>query len=245
MLSVEEFSRLLVELQSNQRVSVDDNRLLIPRMVKDGVEKLRRSEAGSKGGNPVLVKGVVNHEVNGVVDGVVKFARARRASDSDSVFVESKIREHTFEDSSVVVGGDAPSITRVSDLVKCVPPLKHTDGCAPCSGSNGNGNSLRFDEWIKPWLQCADPDGACRAWISTVESPADEVGAFASRDRYLASEQVERGVWMEPAKFLFQQKTSKWSGKWPESRKAKAKQKPKPFFYHDPCAPPEVEDEEK
>jgi hypothetical protein len=104
-------------------------------------------------------------------------------------------------------------------------------------------NGGRFNEWIKPWLQCADPDGACRAWISTVESPADEIGAFASRDRYLASEQVERGVWMEPAKFLFQQKTSKWSGKWPESKKAKAKSKPKPFFYHDPCAPPEEESE--
>ena len=88
------------------------------------------------------------------------------------------------------------------------------NGCAPISSSNGD-LSKYFSEWIEPWLQCADPDGACRAWISTVESLEDKEGAFASRDRYLASEQVQRGVWMEPKNFLFQQKTSNWKGKWP------------------------------
>ena len=122
----------------------------------------------------------------------------------------TEYRTDTDTESSAFAG-TAPSITRKSDLVKSLPEKQ---GRAPIPASNGDLPKY-FSEWIKPWLQCADPDGACRAWISTVETPADKEGAFASRDRYLASEQVQRGVWMEPKNFLFQQKTSNWAGKWP------------------------------
>jgi hypothetical protein len=79
-----------------------------------------------------------------------------------------------------------------------------------------------FEEWIKPWVRCADPDGACRMWLSTVDTQADRDGAFASRDRYISSEEVSRGIWMEPWKFLMQQKKSNWAGKWPSAVKSQS-----------------------
>lgn len=72
-----------------------------------------------------------------------------------------------------------------------------------------------FNEWLAPWPRCASPDLAAGAWVSTVEQPSDRDGAFATRDRYLASDEVARGVVMDPAKFLFQQKAAGWRGKWP------------------------------
>jgi hypothetical protein len=74
--------------------------------------------------------------------------------------------------------------------------------------------SERWEEWIQPWTQCADFDGACREWVSRVTA-ANEAAVFAVRDRYLASDQVSRGVVMEPKRFLQQQADCGWRGKWP------------------------------
>jgi hypothetical protein len=41
-----------------------DGVIFIPRMVEDEAERLRKSEAGGKGGNPNIVKREVNHTVN-------------------------------------------------------------------------------------------------------------------------------------------------------------------------------------
>ena len=73
----------------------------------------------------------------------------------------------------------------------------------------------RFREWLQPWPRVADADSACRAWLSVVNSPADESAAFAARDRYLASDEVSRGVIQAPERWLFVQARSGWAGKWP------------------------------
>ncbi len=70
-----------------------------------------------------------------------------------------------------------------------------------------------FDEWIAPWPRCGDPDSALRNFISRV-TPSNKDAAFAARDRYLASEEVARGVVMEPWKFIRTQADCDWSGKW-------------------------------
>ena len=73
----------------------------------------------------------------------------------------------------------------------------------------------RFEEFIKPWPRVSNPDHAARCWISAVDSDAEASQAFAARDRYLASDEVSRGVVMDPAKWLRDQKSAKWGGKWP------------------------------
>lgn len=73
----------------------------------------------------------------------------------------------------------------------------------------------RFAEFIEPWPRVAKPDQAARMWISVIDTPADEAAAFAARDRYLASEEVSRGIVGDPARWLQDQKSAKWAGKWP------------------------------
>jgi hypothetical protein len=77
------------------------------------------------------------------------------------------------------------------------------------------GRADRFSEFIAPWPRVANPDHAARAWISCIDTPADEGLAFAARDRYLSSDEVSRGVVSDPAKWLMDQKSAKWGGKWP------------------------------
>ena len=75
----------------------------------------------------------------------------------------------------------------------------------------------RFHEFIAPWPRVANPDHAARAYLSCIETDADEARAFAARDRYLASDEVARGVITDPAKWLMYQKAAKWGGRWPKA----------------------------
>ncbi len=75
---------------------------------------------------------------------------------------------------------------------------------------------LAFKDWIAPWKRCADEDSALRGWMSHITEDTMQA-AFDCRDRYLESEEVSRGVVMEPWKFILQQ-APKWSGKWPRAR---------------------------
>jgi hypothetical protein len=74
-----------------------------------------------------------------------------------------------------------------------------------------------FRKWLEPWPRVSNPEGAARAWILAVNSPDDEAAAFAARDRYLASEEVARKIFMDPVRWLYEQSRSGWSGKWPRS----------------------------
>lgn len=76
-----------------------------------------------------------------------------------------------------------------------------------------------FFRWIEPWERVADMDSACRMWTSTV-TPDTLEAAFACRDRYLVSDEVARGAWTEPWKFIRDQSRNGWSGKWPRARES-------------------------
>ena len=77
----------------------------------------------------------------------------------------------------------------------------------------------RFSEFAAPWPRVANPDNAARSWISCVDTAADEALAFAARDRYLASDEVSRGIVMDLARWIMEQKSAKWAGKWPAPAK--------------------------
>lgn len=73
----------------------------------------------------------------------------------------------------------------------------------------------RFADFIAPWTRVPNPEFALRAWLSAIDTAADEEAAFAARDRYLASDEVSRGIVKDPAKWIVEQKSGGWGGKWP------------------------------
>jgi hypothetical protein len=73
----------------------------------------------------------------------------------------------------------------------------------------------RFAEFLAPWPRVANPEFCLRAWLSSVESADDEAAAFAARDRYLSSDEFSRGIVMDATKWLVEQKTANWKGRWP------------------------------
>ncbi len=73
--------------------------------------------------------------------------------------------------------------------------------------------SERFQEWLSAWPSCADPNGACRMWISRV-TPENESAAFACRDRYLSSDQAKRGILQAQKTFIEVQADCNWTGTW-------------------------------
>ena len=93
-----------------------------------------------------------------------------------------------------------------------LPPLAEASQTQTAVPINGF-----FRSFLEPWPRCADQDGAARAWLS-VEGDEHKTEAFACRDRYLASEEVSRGVVQEPKKFIFEQGKNGWSGRWPEAK---------------------------
>lgn len=76
----------------------------------------------------------------------------------------------------------------------------------------------RFPEFIEPWDRVKNPDHAARAYLSCIDNAGDEELAFSARDRYLASDEVSRGVWTDPVAWLMDQKSAKWGGKWPAAK---------------------------
>jgi hypothetical protein len=84
---------------------------------------------------------------------------------------------------------------------------------------------MRFEDFIAPWPTVRNPDGAARAYVDCV-TVADEEAAFAARDRYLASDEVSRGVITGVERWLYDQRKSGWTGKWaaPISSKPTAKE---------------------
>lgn len=87
---------------------------------------------------------------------------------------------------------------------------------------------VRFDEWIKPFPRKPSEERAIHAWAFCYTAE-DDAAIFACRDRYLASEEVSRGVCMNPEKFLNEQKVNNWNGQWPPARASPASPKDKGF----------------
>ena len=81
----------------------------------------------------------------------------------------------------------------------------------------------RFAEFSAPWPRIKNPGHALQAWMSAVDSEADEEAAFAARDRYMASDEFARGIYTDLATWIVDQKTADWAGKWPTARQPERK----------------------
>jgi hypothetical protein len=75
--------------------------------------------------------------------------------------------------------------------------------------------SPRFDELWNKWPRKSQRDRAVRDWISYVNN-VNEAEAMACADRYLASDEVNRGVVMQLFNWLEQQHRDAWKGDWPK-----------------------------
>ncbi len=85
---------------------------------------------------------------------------------------------------------------------------------APTVADQTEPPSARFSEFIAPWPRKVGLDEAARAWLSVVPATIEDT-AFAARDRYLASDEVSRGVVMGPAKWIYAQARDGFNGSWP------------------------------
>lgn len=94
----------------------------------------------------------------------------------------------------------------------------HTNLRARVKSADLNGTvSPRFDEFWDRYPLQVDKDMACGQWVSMV-TVDNETAVFACLDRYLASDQVNRGVVSKAHGWLQQQHRGKWESKWPVAK---------------------------
>ena len=165
--------------------------LFVPRMVEDEAERLRRIEAGRKGGNPELVNRAVNYPSKPTVE---------PRSVSVSSLLSSKNKEE--ENSEFTL----PSVAK---------PIRSRSPRATDIGQV----SQRFDEFWGKYPRPADQDGTARLWVSYV-TIENEIAVFACLERYLESSDVARGVTMNSARWLTECHMDHWERKWPTASAA-------------------------
>lgn len=74
--------------------------------------------------------------------------------------------------------------------------------------------SDRFEEIWQTWPLKIERDAAYRAWLSTVRRSCEDA-AIACARRYLASDQVARGIFSKLGNWLFKAASDEWRGEWP------------------------------
>lgn len=74
--------------------------------------------------------------------------------------------------------------------------------------------SQRWSEFLERYPMKVEIDAAAQEFISVV-TVENEEQAFACLARYLASDQVKRGIVMKPANWLRQQNRDGWLAEWP------------------------------
>lgn len=74
--------------------------------------------------------------------------------------------------------------------------------------------STRFEEFWEKYPRKQHRNQAAQAWCSVV-TVAVEAQVFACEVRYCGSDEVSRGVVLNPEKWLFEQAADGWAGAWP------------------------------
>lgn len=99
---------------------------------------------------------------------------------------------------------------------------KHNNGSVPAV------TKQRFQEWLRPWPRVPNEERTLHMFVFCW-TPENDANMFACRDRYLRSDEVGRGIVMNPDNFLSEQKENNWNGKWQTS----AKSEPVRLMYSD------------
>jgi hypothetical protein len=79
--------------------------------------------------------------------------------------------------------------------------------------------SPRWEEFWQKYPRKIGADETCREWLSLV-NPANEAAVFDCLGRYLASDEVSRGVVMNPARWLRECSRDGWTSDWPPAQPA-------------------------
>jgi hypothetical protein len=88
--------------------------------------------------------------------------------------------------------------------------------------------SERFEEAWSKWPLKVEKDAGAQAWLSVVPK-SKERAVFACIGRYLASDQVVRGVVAKFAGWLFQASRDNWQSEWPTPKPPRGD----PYTYRD------------
>lgn len=146
---------------------------------------------------------VVRHPLTNVSGTPTAVAHARARSESES---ETYAESEAYAQPETTAGAAAPSCVRVMPSPPTVTDL--------------NGiTSDRFEEFWELYPLKQRRDFACREFLSVVTIDT-EAAFFACLKRYLASDQVSRGVIMNPDKWIREQHYSQWQGNWPAPARA-------------------------
>jgi hypothetical protein len=91
----------------------------------------------------------------------------------------------------------------------------------PVASDMDRQSSPQFERWWFAWVEGTGrgqgKDSAARWWVSLVHV-GDEAAVMACTARYIASDDVSRGVICNPDTFLQKQAKDKWRGTWPAPR---------------------------
>ena len=102
---------------------------------------------------------------------------------------------------------------------------------APVASDLNGQTSSRFDEFWNLYPRKQHKDATCMEWVSVVPVSVEE-RVFSCLSRYLASDEVARGVVANPEKWLMEQHRDGWEGMWPTTNgKPPAKVDETPTFY--------------
>jgi hypothetical protein len=198
-VAVADFASAVEELKSHGRVSVDDDSgaLYIERMVQDEASRAKRAEAGSKGGNPRLLRDPIRSEVNHEDNQGFQTKSANQGlprSDSDSIGVVSSLKDSKKENLREI-----PVRVAISSV------------------------GQRFDEFWDKWPRQVGRDAALSAWQSVV-TPLNEGEVFDCLDRFLASRDFQNGAIPNAGPstgrsgWLFDCSRDNWRCNWPRAR---------------------------
>lgn len=106
--------------------------------------------------------------------------------------------------------------THTQEAAVCAPPKIAFMPTKPTAADLTEPVSTRFEEFWAQYPRKQRRDFACREWLSIVTS-ATEGAVFACLARYLASDEVTRGIVANPDKWLYEQHRNGWAGDWPRA----------------------------
>lgn len=126
-------------------------------------------------------------------------------ADAEQMLITSRSRISESKTESEAHTQSEPECDRVREM-----PRKRT-----AADESGQTSQLWDEFWEKYPLK-QRKDFACMEWSSYVTT-ANENAVLGCLDRYLLSDQVQRGVVMNPDKWLREQHRAKWKGDWPRA----------------------------
>ena len=210
---LKEVEKALFEMRRIGIYSVDDRGAIFCRRMarEDHISKVRRDAAMSR-----LQRSV--RSSSGAFAPSLPDVCSSDAGDFAGAKPSSKSQQNPAVSASVSVSVSDSSITHTQGACALqTEPAKISPIRRPIAADlAGPPTSTKFEEFWNRYPRKQRRDSAAAQWISFVTA-ASEGAVFACLARYLASDEVARGVIANPDKWLYEQHRNSWEGDWPRA----------------------------